>query len=35
MSGSGDGTARLWVIEPLRGRSRVRRAAQVLRPKPQ
>ena len=34
-SGSGDTTLRLWDTEPLRERSRVRRAAESLRPKVQ
>jgi WD40 repeat protein len=33
VSSSGDTTLRLWDTEPLRERSRVRRAAEVLRPK--
>jgi hypothetical protein len=32
VSGSGDGTVRLWDTEPLRGRYRARRAAEALRP---
>ena len=32
VSGSGDSTLRLWDTEPLRERSRARRAAGVLRP---
>jgi hypothetical protein len=32
VSSSGDATLRLWDTEPLRARSRLRRAAEVLRP---
>jgi hypothetical protein len=35
MSGSGDGTVRLWDTERLRVGSRARRAAEALRPKAQ
>src|SRR5262249_27577386 len=35
VSGSGDATLRLWDTEPLRERSRLRRAAEALRPKAQ
>ena len=35
VSSSGDGTLRLWDTEPLRERSRGRRAAEGLRPKAQ
>ena len=35
VSSSGDTTLRLWDTEPLRERSRVRRAAEGLRPKVQ
>jgi WD40 repeat protein len=35
VSGSGDRTLRLWDTEPLRERSRARRAAKALRPKEQ
>jgi WD40 repeat protein len=35
VSGSGDTALRLWNTEPLRLRSQVRRAAEVLRPKAQ
>jgi WD40 repeat protein len=35
VSGSGDTTLRLWDTEPLRERSRLRRPAEVLRPKAQ
>jgi glucose repression regulatory protein TUP1 len=33
VSSSGDTTLRLWDTEPLRERSRLRRAAEMLRPK--
>jgi WD40 repeat protein len=35
VSSSGDTTLRLWDTEPLRGRYRVRRAAEALRPQAQ
>jgi len=35
VSSSGDTTLRLWDTEPLRLRSQVRRAAEMLRPKAQ
>jgi WD40 repeat protein len=35
VSSSGDTTLRLWDTAPLRERSRVRRAAEALRPKAQ